>query len=268
MDIQKADIQLFALGSLNSSDCENIKHIKVLPWLSVVQAKEGSYDIAVGNQSAENTGNGGFFIAPPGLQQYITHHIDPKSGVMCARWLFIDAVLNETVRPDFLYDFPTVLPDEYRDELNSVFDTLFSAEDIFEKYACCYSVLKILIKVGKPKLKKSNGPMLSAFEYIRKNYMNEIRVENMAKYLNMSESNFYTVFKKHFGIPPIAYINKFRISVAEEKLKKTDDTIAKIASSVGISDPIYFNKLFHRDYQISPNEYRRKYRQNIKGDCM
>lgn len=268
MDIQKADIELFALGSLSSHDCENVEHIKVLPWLSIVQAMEGNYDIAVGNQGAENTGDGGFFIAPSGVKQNITHHVNSKSGVMHARWLFIDAVFNETARPDFLYDFPTILPAEYCDELNSLFDTLFSAEDIFEKYACCYSVLKILVKVGKPKLKKSNGLMLSAFDYIRKNYMNEIRVEDMAKYLKMSESNFYAVFKKHFGIPPIAYINKFRISVAEEKLKKTDDTIAKIASSVGISDPIYFNKLFHRDYQVSPNEYRKKYKQNMKDGCL
>ncbi len=260
MEIQKVRIESFSLGAINSSDCENVEHIKVLPWLSVVQAMEGNYDIALGSQSRKNTGDGGFFIAPSGVQQDITHHVNSKSGVMRARWLFIDAVLNETVRPDFLYDFPTILPCEYRNELNSLFDTLFSAEDIFEKYACCYSVLKILVNVGKPKLGKSNGSILSAFEYIRNNYMNEIRVEDMAKHLNMSESNFYAVFKKHFGIPPIAYINKFRISVAEEKLKKTDDTIAKIASSVGINDPIYFNKLFHKYYQISPNEYRKKYK--------
>ena len=258
-------IESFSLGALNSSDCENVEHIKVLPWLSVVQAMEGNYDIALGSQSRKNTGDGGFFIAPSGVQQDITHHVNSKSGVMRARWLFIDAVFNETVRPDFLYDFPIILPAEYRDELNSVFNTLFSAEDIFEKYACCYSVLKILVKVGKPKLAKSNGLMLSVVEYIRKNYMNEIRVEDMAKHLNMSESNFYAVFKKHFGIPPIAYINKFRISLAEVKLKKTDDTIAKIASSVGINDPIYFNKLFHRDYQLSPNEYRKKYKLSILG---
>lgn len=268
MDIQKADIKLFELGSLNSRECENVEHIKVLPWLSVVQAKEGNYDIALDNQSRKNTGDGGFFIAPAGVQQDITHHVHSKSGVMRARWLFIDAIINETISPDFFYDFPTILPTEYCDELNSIFDTLFSTEDIFEKYACCYRVLKILVKIGQPKLHKSNEPMVSVFDYIRKNYMKEIRVEDMAKYLNMSESNFYAVFKKHFGLPPIAYINKFRISVAEEKLKKTDDTIAKIASSVGISDPIYFNKLFHRDYQVSPKEYRKKYKQNMKDGCL
>ena len=155
-----------------------------------------------------------------------------------------------------LYDFPEILPDRYRDELNSVFDILFSDEDIFEKYACCYKVLKILIKAAKPKLNKANKTMLSAFEFIKKNYANDIKVKDMAKYLNMSESNFYAVFKKHFGMAPIAFINKFRISVAEEKLKNTDDTIVSIAASVGIKDPIYFNKLFRKNYRMSPKEYR------------
>lgn len=263
MDIQSADIVFFTLGSLTSSNCENVEHIKVLPWLSVVQAQEGSYDIAVCNQDRKNTGDGGFFIAPSGVQQDITHHVHATSGVMRARWLFIDAVLNGTVRLDFLYDFPTILPTEYRDELHSVFDLLFSAENLFDRYAYCYKVLEILIRVGKPRLQKVNESMLSAFDFIRKNYRSEIRVEQMAKYLNMSESNFYVAFKKHFGIPPIAYINKFRISVAEEMLKKTDDTITEIASSVGIHDPIYFNKLFHRAYQVSPREYRKRYKQSI-----
>lgn len=261
MNIQKADIPFFSLGSLHSGSCENMNHKKVLPWLSIVQAQRGSYDIALGDQSVQNTGEGGFFIAPSGIRQNITHHIDPTSGVMCARWLFIDAVFNQRVNLDFCYDFPAVPPEPYRTELNSIFDLLFSSENVLDRYICCYKILKVLTEMGKPKLKKPDETMLLAFEFIRKNYGKEIRVEDLAKYLNMSESNFYAVFKKHFGIPPISYINKFRISLAEEKLKKTDDTIAAIASSVGINDPIYFNKLFRKNYQTSPNEYRKRYRQ-------
>ena len=92
--------------------------------------------------------------------------------------------------------------------------------------------------------------------------MNEISISDMARYLNMSESNFYAVFRKNFGMSPIAYVNKFRISLAEEKIKRADGTIKDIALSVGIKDPVYFNKLFHRDHNMSPNEYRRKYKAN------
>lgn len=261
MNIQKADIPFFSLGSLHSQSCENMNHKKVLPWLSVVQAQKGSYDIALGNQSVQNTGEGGFFIAPSGIRQNITHHINQTSGVMCARWLFIDAVFNQTVGLDFCYDFPVIPPEPYRTELNAVFDLLFSSENILDRYICCYKILKMLMDMGKPKL--PDDTMLLAFEFIRKNYKKEIRVKDISKHLNMSESNFYAVFKKNFGIPPIAYINKFRISLAEEKLKNTTDTIAAIASSVGIDDPIYFNKLFRKNYQISPNEYRKRYRQSL-----
>lgn len=181
---------------------------------------------------------------------------------MRARWLFLDATLNGSVKPDCLYSFPTVLPTEYRDELNEIFDMLFSADDIFQQYIACYRVLAVLLKVAQPKISRSDERMLTAFEYIRKNYMNEIRVEDLAKHLNMSESNLYAAFRKHFFLSPIAYINKFRISVAEEKLKSTDGTIAEIAASVGIGDPLYFNKLFHRDYTISPSEYRKRYKES------
>lgn len=262
MDIQKADINYFTWGTLESDDCEGVNHKKVLPWLSVVQAQEGSYDIALGNKDKQNTGRGGFFIAPSGIQQDITHHVDSLSGIMRARWLFIDAVLNETVRLDFYYDFPTVLPEKYNSELNFVFDMMFSTDNIIDKYACCYRILSIITSSGNPKLKSPDKTTLRIFEFIRENYMNEISISDMARYLNMSESNFYAVFRKNFGMSPIAYVNKFRISLAEEKIKRADGTIKDIALSVGIKDPVYFNKLFHRDHNMSPNEYRRKYKAN------
>ena len=256
MEIIKAEIISFSLGSLNGNGYDNLKHTKVLPWLSVVQAQEGRYDVGLSNQDIKNASEGGFFIAPAGVQQNIIHHVNAKSGTMRARWLFIDVTINERFSFDSLYDIPTILSDEYRNDMNRVFDLLFSAENIFEKYACCYKVLEILFKVSKTKLHQTNHAMLSAFDFIKKNYMNEIKVGDMARLLNTSESNFYAVFKKHFGMPPIAYLNNFRLSIAEEKLRTSDDSIKSIASSVGINDPIYFNKLFHKYYDISPKEYR------------
>ena len=258
MDIQSAEIKYFSLDSLWSRDMDGVKHVKVLPWLSVVQAVEGSYDIRIGTKKQENTGEGGFFIAPAGVRQSIVHRADPYSGNMRARWLFIDTALNKTDRPERLFEFPTVLPRQYEKELDGVFDKLFSADGIFEKYSCIYKVLDIVFAAAAPKEKRESEAMLRLSDYIGENYMNKIRIEDMAGLLHMSHSNFYAVFRRCYGMSPIAYINKFRISVAAQLLRNTDDTVAKIALSVGVGDPLYFDRLFRREYGMSPVEYRKK----------
>ena len=258
MDIQSAEIKYFSLDSLWSRDIDGVKHVKVLPWLSVVQAVEGSYDIRIGTKKQENTGEGGFFIAPAGVRQSIVHRADPYSGNMRARWLFIDTALNKTDRPERLFEFPTVLPRQYEKELDGVFDKLFSADGIFEKYSCIYKVLDIVFAAAAPKEKRESEAMLRLSDYIGENYMNKIRIEDMAGLLHMSHSNFYAVFRRCYGMSPIAYINKFRISVAAQLLRNTDDTVAKIALSVGVGDPLYFDRLFRREYGMSPVEYRKK----------
>ncbi len=258
MDIQSAEIKYFSLDSLWSRDMDGVKHVKVLPWLSVVQAVEGSYDIRIGTKKQENTGEGGFFIAPAGVRQSIVHRADPHSGNMRARWLFIDTALNKTDRPERLFEFPTVLPRRYEKELDGVFDKLFLADGIFEKYSCIYKVLDIVFAAAAPKEKRESEAMLRLSDYIGENYMNKIRIEDMAGLLHMSHSNFYAVFRRCYGMSPIAYINKFRISVAAQLLRNTDDTVAKIALSVGVGDPLYFDRLFRREYGMSPVEYRKK----------
>lgn len=75
----------------------------------------------------------------------------------------------------------------------------------------------------------------------------------------MSESNFYAVFKKHMGVSPISYINHYRMSIAAERLLETNRTATEIGYSVGISDPLYFSKLFKKTYGITPRGYRAMY---------
>ena len=262
MDIQKAEIRYLFTDSFDNNRVENVQVVKALPWLSVVQAVEGSYDIQIGDRAGESVGEGGFFIAPAGIRQNIVHHVRPSTGVMCARWLFLDVVLNDTNRPDFFYDFPTVFPQSQQAAMNAIFDRLFAADHIFARCICGYQVLKLLLSVAREKGNDSDESMAQIFDFIHQNYAKEIRIATMADTLHMSESNFYTVFKKHFGMSPIAYINQLRITLAEEQLRNTNRSIAEIAESVGIRDPLYFSKLFRRTYQCPPLEYRRKNRKS------
>ena len=109
----------------------------------------------------------------------------------------------------------------------------------------CYSALKPVI------------------EYIEKNYPFSISVSDLAQQAHISESGLYFLFKKSYGISPIAYLNRYRVSLAAERLKTSNETIANIAYSVGVADPFYFNKMFHKVYQTSPQNFRKSYRSRI-----
>ena len=256
LEIKKASLKGIQKGNLLSSACEGIQHIKIMPLPSVVQAVEGSYDIKLGEGETFNTGEGGFFIAPSNIQQTIVHHVNPESGRMKARWIFFDVLINENVRFDSMLDFPAVVDEITKKQLNDCFEIMFDNRGVLDDYACCYRILSILSKIGVPKSKQRNDPVFSAVEMIEKNYSSDLRVSQLAKAACTSESNLYTLFKKHFGISPIAYLNRYRLSVASQLLSETDLSVSEIGEQVGINDPLYFSRIFKKSYCVSPRSYR------------
>lgn len=256
MNIKSAEIKYFKKDGFFSACNDNIQHIKVLPYLSIVQSVEGSYDITLGNTATMQTGEGGFFVAPSEIQQIIVHHANKKSGTMTCRWLFIDVEINKAYRLDTLYRFPTVLDEYFKKKMNELFDDLFSTDDFWENYSCCYKILGLLLQSSEFSQNKINQGIQNSVEYMMENYTQTINIIDLAKIANMSESNFYAVFKKSFGCSPISYLNHYRMSLAADLLKETNSNISEIGYKVGVNDPLYFSKLFKKAHGISPKEYR------------
>ncbi len=263
MEITNAQVKFFKKGGFYSVSNENVKHVKVLPYLSIVQSVEGSYDITLGNGEQKQTTDSGFFIAPAGVQQTIVHHVNKKSGKMTCRWVFIDIEVNKAFSLDSLYQFPVVVNDERKKELNMLFDRIFATNDIWENYSDCYKLLGYLIQMATPIKNEPHQGVQNAVAYITEHYAGPISVTTLANISNMSESNFYAVFKKHIGASPIAYLNHYRLSVAADKLTQTDRTVSEISYSVGINDPLYFSKLFKRIYGMTPKGYRSVYQSKL-----
>ena len=258
LEIKNAQIKYFKKDGFTSFDNENVQHIKVLPYLSIVQSIEGSYDITLGNGETQKTGEGGFFIASSGVQQTIVHHVSKTTKQMRCRWLFIDVEINNAYKIDALYNFPTLLSEQAKSEMNKLFNELFSTDDFWENYGCAYKILGLALKNAQSVQNKNNQSVQDSVDYMMKNHNNPISVSDLSKIANMSESNFYTAFKKHFGVSPIAYLNHYRLSRAVDLMGETNSTISEISYQVGIPDPLYFSKLFKKTYGISPKQYRKQ----------
>lgn len=117
-------------------------------------------------------------------------------------------------------------------------------------------------ETGVPrKLKKAVG-------YITRHYSEQITLEQLASYCNISKQQLIRYFKHCFGDTPINYINDYKLSRAKELLFYSPNLlISEIAAELGFNSQYYFTKLFKKRMGETPSEYRYRtinYEQNHK----
>ncbi len=264
MIIEKIHVEYIHKNGFTSNAHDGISHTKIMPYLSVVQAVEGSYDIQLNNGITHNTGDGGFFIAPSNVQQRIIHNMDRSGKNIICRWVYMKIKINDIYNFDEKFSFPIILPEEVKGEMNAIFDRLFSADNAFDEYICYYEIVKLLSLVANEKVQPLPQYIEQALHYIKENYKEKISVEDIANQTHISASHLFAIFKKQIGVSPICFLNNYRLSVAAELLQGTTKPINQISAEVGIDDSIYFNKIFKNHYQMSPSKYRETYK-NGKG---
>ncbi len=95
-------------------------------------------------------------------------------------------------------------------------------------------------------------------DYIYSNYDGKVTLDDIAGRGNVSRSKCCIIFKKFSQSSPIEFLNEYRLKVSTDLLKNTKYSIAHIAKSTGFGQSSYYNRLFLREYGMTPTEYRRK----------
>lgn len=92
--------------------------------------------------------------------------------------------------------------------------------------------------------------------YIEESAYYDVSVGKIADIFNYNENYIGKLFKKQTGKTIKEYLNGKRLKKSEELLKKTTLTITEIAASAGFNNVTYFNRLFKKQFLMSPTEYR------------
>ena len=103
-----------------------------------------------------------------------------------------------------------------------------------------------------------NYVILRAINYIKDHYQENISLEQLAAYLEITPEYLSTLFNKEMGVNFSTFLKQFRISHAKRLLRGTDKKIYEIAAAVGYHDPKYFNRVFKEETGISPGDYRQQ----------
>ena len=82
-------------------------------------------------------------------------------------------------------------------------------------------------------------------------------VASLAEESGMSRSSFAARFTSLLGVPPLTYLNDWRLHLAAGLLKRGHLIVSQVAEQVGYGSETSFSKAFKRRFSVAPGVYRR-----------
>jgi YesN/AraC family two-component response regulator len=102
-----------------------------------------------------------------------------------------------------------------------------------------------------------------ALRFIHLHYTEKIRLDDVAKEVNLNRSYLCRIFKQEVQTPIFHYINNLRMQKAAELIRGGDTYMRGIAEIVGINDQFYFTKVFKKYHNVSPSEYAKAFKKRM-----
>lgn len=97
--------------------------------------------------------------------------------------------------------------------------------------------------------------------WIAANYDQRSPVREMVRLSKLAERSFKRRFQQATGMSPLEYVQALRLEEAKHMLETGDLPIEAIANEVGYEDGAFFSRLFRRNVNLTPAQYRRRFGQ-------
>jgi AraC-like DNA-binding protein len=85
-------------------------------------------------------------------------------------------------------------------------------------------------------------------------------LEELARAAAMSRTSFAQHFRTLAGVPPLTYLNRWRMLLAQRALRNGDVRVGSLAAELGYSSESAFSNAFKREVGESPLRYRHRIR--------
>lgn len=123
----------------------------------------------------------------------------------------------------------------------------------------------VLIKLVEALDEKALPPFMveGLGSYIRENCAQEISGTEIGAVFGYHPYYISSMLKERRGLTVKQYVTDYRLKMAKELLAYTSLPIADIAEKCGFTDASYFAKVFKSTQEISPKDYRNKFKGNF-----
>lgn len=103
---------------------------------------------------------------------------------------------------------------------------------------------------------KHSDVVFKAMEYIRQNYDHKLSLDDIAQHVYLSRSYLSSLFREEAGQTLFSYINQVRVEKSKLFLMDPSISLASVAAMCGFEDQSYFTKVFRKNTDLSPKQYR------------
>lgn len=149
------------------------------------------------------------------------------------------------------------------DTLSSVKDGFYAVQQfltiLYELSRCENARTLASSSYAKVTVEDDSRRILKVKNFISKNYMDELRLPELASLAGMSSSAFSRFFKLHTGRNISEYIIDLRLGYAARMLVDTAKSISEIGFGCGFNNLSNFNRIFKKKKGCSPSEFRESY---------
>lgn len=184
----------------------------------------------------------------PDIEYYSFHMISNK----------YDLLSQENYAIQYVPMFSNAKTEEIFDEIYELFSTRDHINEMkaigmyYTLYADVIPYLKSVVPTAY------NPALISAMEYIEKNYANNFGIDELANFCCISESRLHHLFQSELKTTPIKYRNQLRVENAASDLLHSNYSMEKIAEMNGFHSTTYFREIFKQNMGISPAKYRKQ----------
>ena len=98
----------------------------------------------------------------------------------------------------------------------------------------------------------------NVLEYVEKNFQSTITLNDLAEVAGMNPQYFCRAFKEITMQSPMDYVIYYRLEQAARLLSATDLSVMEVAMECGFNDCSYFIRVFKKQKNMTPNQYRKR----------
>lgn len=167
------------------------------------------------------------------------------------------AILPGKIYPEIYTLVTAVMNELERKEMNFAFSVRGLLLSLMMKLITVYSEAE-KEGGGNIRLRENSLAISPALQYIRKNYMFDFPMENLAPLCHMSPTHFRRTFHSIMGYGALTYLNRTRIAKATVLLRTTELPVLAISEEVGFHSVSSFNRQFLDIEGVTPLQYRKQ----------